>query len=85
MQQKQRNFRLKHANHFNLKPIPPFNLAVLQRRREAFPLTPFIRFSSAAHGQERQEEEEEEDEVDSVFIEILLSVMERMRGREGSG
>lgn len=53
LQLSRQNCRLKHANHFNLKPIPSHLTPMYYTDVEPFSLLPFIRCSSAAHGERR--------------------------------
>lgn len=52
LQQQRWILRLKHTNHFNLKPIPSFLTSAYSTDVRPFSPLPPIRFTSAATGQE---------------------------------
>lgn len=66
----QGNCRLKHANHFNLKPIPSHLTPMYYTDMEPLSLLPFIRFSSAALGELCSEEE-----VGSALLSSVIKIM----------
>lgn len=69
LQRQRWNLRLKHTNHFNLKPIPSLLTSTYYTDVKPFSLLPSIRFSSAAVGEPCTEEE-----VDSVVPSSVIQM-----------